>query len=66
MMVSVKEVLMMRYIFALLLTLAIAIAAAPGPALAQDGPSVCQYHDGTVLNVGQVGGCNQPPWLQRN
>lgn len=55
----------MRYLFALLLALTAVIAVGLGPGLAQDGPSVCQYHDGTLLNVGQTWGCGQPPWQER-
>ena len=56
----------MRYILALLLALSVGMAVAVGPVLAQDGPSVCQYRDGTVLNV-QGWACPQhPKWIQQN
>jgi hypothetical protein len=54
----------MWYMFELLVALAVTVAVALGPAFAQDGPSVCQYRDGTVLNVGG-GMCVRPPWFER-
>jgi hypothetical protein len=46
----------MRYVSALLFALTMGVAVALGPALAQDGPSVCHHHDGTLLNLRQMGG----------
>lgn len=56
----------MRYMFALVLALTVGMAMAVGPALAQDGPSVCYYHDGTVLNPGRWTCPEQPYWPARN
>jgi hypothetical protein len=50
---------MMRYMFALLLVLTVGMVLAVGPALTQDGPSVCHYNDGTLLNPGRWE-CPQP------
>jgi hypothetical protein len=55
----------MRYLFALLLALTVGTALAVGPALAQVGPLVCHYRDGTLLNV-QGWECPQPYWPERN
>ena len=54
----------MRFMVALLvLTTWMAVAA--GPAVAQDGPSVCHYNDGTLVNPGRWE-CPQPYWPGRN
>ena len=55
----------MRYVFPLLLTLIVGMAPAVGTALAQDGPSVCHYNDGTLLNS-RRGECPQRYWPERN
>jgi hypothetical protein len=55
----------MPYIFVLLVAVTSWIGVAVGPALAQDGPSICHYHDGTLLNVRQWE-CGAPPWPNRN
>lgn len=52
----------MRYALALLLALTLGIAVALPLAFAQDGPSVCRYRDGTVLNVEGWPCPQQPYW----
>jgi hypothetical protein len=56
----------MRYVSALLFALTMGVAVALGLALAQDGPAVCHNHDGTRLNLKQMGGCVEPPWPERS
>lgn len=53
----------MRYVLAILVGLMIAVAAAAPTAVSaqEDGPSVCQYRGGTVLNVGGWP-CYSPYW----
>jgi hypothetical protein len=65
---SAQALRIIRYMIALLLAFTVGMVVTVGPALAQDGPSVCHYHDGTLLNVGGwPGGCPpQPYWPQRN
>ncbi len=56
----------MRYVLAVLLALAMGVmTAVPAAVRAQvDGPSVCQYRDGTVLNFSGLPCPAQPFWTR--
>jgi hypothetical protein len=60
-----KGGLTMRYMIALLLAFTVGMGLGMGPALAQGGPVVCHYNDGTLLNLG-TGECPQPYWPEHD
>ena len=55
----------MRHLLAILLALAIGVmVAVPAVVRAQEGPSVCRYKDGTVLNFRGLPCPAQPFWTR--
>ena len=57
----------MRYALVMLITLAIGVTAAlPAVSAPADGPSVCQYQDGTVLNIAGSPCPQQPFWTMED
>jgi len=55
----------MKYVLVLLITLAIGVTAVlPAVSASADGPSVCQYQDGTVLNLPGSPCPQQPFWTR--
>jgi hypothetical protein len=56
----------MRYVLAMLIAMAIgAVTAVPVVSAQADGPSVCQYRDGTVLNIPGSPCPQQPFWTSK-